>query len=133
MSWLYEKLFPELTIVEPGPDRKRMIEQAMSGPRTHVAALLLVMIATGLFVLWDKLIASVASNWWAVIVYAIYPLGFVTVVWFTRRDIRRRLRVQLVASGIPICIPCSYNLTGNESGVCPEGGTAIPARPTKDG
>ena len=32
-----------------------------------------------------------------------------------------------------LCGKCSYDLTGNVSGVCPECGTAIPVRPTKDG
>ena len=125
MAWLYDKLFPELTFVEPGPDRKRLIEQAMSGPRTLVTSLLLVIIATGLFVLWDKLIESVSSNWSLFVVYGFYPLALAVAVWSTRRGIRRRLRVQLVASGILICIPCGYNLTGNVSGVCPECGTEI--------
>ena len=127
MSWLYEKLFPELTFVEPGPGRKRLIEHAMSWPRIHVAALTLVMIATGLFVLWDKLIESVSSNWSLFVVYGFYPLALAVAVWSTRRGIRRRLRVQLVASGIPICIPRGYNLTGNVTGVCPECGTEIPS------
>ena len=124
MPWLYDKLFAELTLVEPGPDRKRLIEQAMSGSRTLVAALLLVTIATGLFVLWDKLIESVSSNRSLFVVYGFYPLALAVAVWSTRRDNRPRLRVQLVASGISICIPCGYNLTGNVSGVCPECGSS---------
>ena len=28
--------------------------------------------------------------------------------------------------GIPICVQCHYNLTGNTSGTCPECGTPIP-------
>ena len=55
----------------------------------------------------------------------LYLFGFGVAIWFTRRGIRRRLREQLAKKGIPVCIPCGYNLTGNESGVCPECGTAM--------
>jgi len=28
--------------------------------------------------------------------------------------------------GVPVCASCSYNLTGNVSGICPECGTPLP-------
>ena len=42
-------------------------------------------------------------------------------LWRYRRD--RRLR----SDGMPHCVKCDYNLTGNVSGICPECGTPIPA------
>ena len=37
-----------------------------------------------------------------------------------------RLRWKYVASDHPLCPECGYNLTGNESGDCPECGTPVP-------
>jgi len=39
-----------------------------------------------------------------------------------RNPLRRYLRVQLAAAGIPICIHCGYDLRGSPSGRCPECG-----------
>lgn len=53
---------------------------------------------------------------WAVLgVFAAYP----TIV-FIRGPLRRRRRHRK-----GLCIKCSYDLTGNESGVCPECGKGI--------
>ena len=52
-------------------------------------------------------------------------------LWFLDRR-RRWLRLRLVAQGVPICLHCGYDLTGNSSGRCPECGDAIPA-PTPHG
>jgi Flp pilus assembly protein TadB len=43
-------------------------------------------------------------------------------VWLVRRTYRRRLREHLCQVGLPTCIPCGYDLTGNTSGRCPECG-----------
>ncbi len=125
MPSLSERILPELILLEPGPERQRMLQQALNGQRTRVAAFLFVVGAAGLFVLWDKLVASVPSSWSLPLIYMLYLVGFGIAIWFTRRDIRRRLRAQLAKKGIPVCIPCGYNLTDNESGVCPECGTKI--------
>ena len=64
--------------------------------------------------------------------YLIRPFGFVGIVIasnaYFRQGCRVHLREQLVARGIPICIKCGYDLTGNESGACPECGTACDPR-----
>ena len=125
MPSLSERILPELLLYEPGPERQRILQQAVNGPRTHVAALLCVVGATGMFVLWDKLVESIPSDWSLYPLFMLNLIGFGFAIWFTRRDIRRRLREQLVKKGIPVCITCGYNLTGNESGVCPECGTEI--------
>ena len=127
MPSLSETVLPELSLVEPGPERQRMLQEAVSGNRTRIAAFLSVIVATGLFILWDKLVASVPSRWSVYILFALCLIGFGTAVWFTWQDIRRRLRAELAKKGIPICVPCGYNLTGNVSGVCPECGTKIEA------
>lgn len=53
--------------------------------------------------------------WFLAAVFSAYP--FVSIAGWIRTR-RRRLR-------LPICHRCSYNLTGNVSGVCPECGTAV--------
>ncbi len=128
MPSLSERIFPELILLEPGPERQRMLQHAVNGPGTRAAAFLVVVGATGLFVLWDKLVASVPSSWSMYLMSMLFVIGFGIAIWFTRRDIRRRLRAQLAKKGIPVCIPCGYNLTGNESGVCPECATPVPRR-----
>jgi len=125
MPSLSERILPELTLLEPGPERQRMFQQAVNGPRTRVAAILVVVGPTGLFILWDKLVASIPSSWSLYLMLMLYLLGLGAAIWFTRRGIRRRLREQLAKKGVPVCIPCGYNLTGNESGVCPECGTPM--------
>jgi hypothetical protein len=48
-----------------------------------------------------------------------------------RRHARRRIRMDLVALGLPRCIACGYDLTGNASGRCPECGTLCPCMESK--
>ncbi len=122
---LIEKILPELILLEPGPERQRMLAYAIYGPRTGITAFIMVVSVTGLFVLWDKLVTSIPSTWSLLIILVLFLIGLGMVIWYTRLDIRRRLRTQLAQTGIPICIPCGYNLTGNKSGVCPECGTII--------
>jgi len=125
MPSLSERILPELLLHEPGPERHRMLHEAVYGPRTLAVAFLCVIVATGMFVLWDKLVESIPSDWSMYPLFVLNLIGFGFAGWFTRRDIRRRLREQLVKKGIPVCIPCGYNLTSNVSGVCPECGTEI--------
>ena len=180
MPSLFERIIPELKLIESGPQRQRMIEYAISGPRTCIVAFLSVVGATGLFVLWDKLVASVPSSWSLPVLTILCLVGFGSAIWITWHDMRRRLREQLAKKGIPICIPwkpwrcpecgsklaskpvlsvlrfigtplvgpaavlfpfwreiviletsgrycqnCKYDLTGNESGDCPECGEVL--------
>ena len=57
-----------------------------------------------------------------VIVVLLCP--YVLIVLFRRR-IQRSLWRQLTECGVPCCIKCGYDLTGNVSGVCPECGERI--------
>lgn len=45
------------------------------------------------------------------------------------RKIARQIRLELNARGLPTCIQCGYDLTGNTSGVCPECGDPIKSFP----
>ncbi len=50
--------------------------------------------------------------------------GGVTV-WLVQQRIKHNLRLLLNKRGLPTCVPCGYDLTGNVSGACPECGTTI--------
>lgn len=47
----------------------------------------------------------------------------VSAARFYRREIRRRLREQLLAVGIQVCVKCGYDLRGLIAGRCSECGT----------
>jgi len=59
-----------------------------------------------------------------VILFWTTPLWAILWAWLCVR-LRNRLFERQTG---PHCLECGYNLTGNVSGVCPECGTAIPAR-----
>ena len=88
----------------------------------------LIAMVFGLLPGWFVMRSSVLSSWYVgpllgpMVIFAVPILG---VFWLGRRDLRRLLRQELNARGIPICMKCAYDLTSNESGVCPECGTKI--------
>lgn len=51
-------------------------------------------------------------------------LGF-GALWLMRRTVQRSLRKQLADRGVPCCLQCGYDLTGNTSGICPECGQTV--------
>jgi len=51
-----------------------------------------------------------------------------TAIWFVRPLVRRSLREQLVAKGVPICVRCGYDLRGQIEPRCPECGSAFDER-----
>lgn len=53
--------------------------------------------------------------------------GMVVLTWFWRHRCQRFLRQQLIASGIPICLKCGYDLRGQTEPRCPECGTPFDA------
>jgi hypothetical protein len=63
--------------------------------------------------------AASAPDWFVVILTAILPAA-----WIAKRLSKARQR------GHRLCLICSYNLTGNSTGVCPECGTPV-AQPPK--
>jgi hypothetical protein len=50
-------------------------------------------------------------------------LACVVIVWLVRRRITRNVRRELHDRGLPTCVACGYDLTGNVSGRCPECGS----------
>ena len=53
--------------------------------------------------------------------------GVIIVTWLWRHRIRRFLRQQLVAQGVPICLKCGYDVRGQTEPRCPECGTPFDA------
>jgi len=52
-------------------------------------------------------------------------LGGLSTHFLLRNRMRKGLRRYLRDEGVILCIPCGYDLAGNESGVCPECGEAV--------
>lgn len=50
------------------------------------------------------------------------PFLFVRLV---REPMRKSLRRQLAERGVPICVPCGYDLRGLADGRCPECGASV--------
>jgi hypothetical protein len=59
-----------------------------------------------------------------VLPFAAALIAAIYAILLIRRRITLDLRKQLVARGLPTCVRCGYDLTGNVSGVCSECGTA---------
>ena len=53
-------------------------------------------------------------------------------LYLVKRDIHRSLWKQLADLGVPCCLECGYDLTGNVSGVCPECGIPVLRSENKD-
>ena len=84
-----------------------------------------------MMLVWMRRWIPLPQSWFGLIVGgAIGVTGGLATRWYSRHRYRRVLRERLNALGVPICMTCGYDLTGNESGVCPECGQ--PFEPTGD-
>ncbi len=61
---------------------------------------------------------------------AILLLLTLSIPYLAARWLFSLLRWQTLSSDEPLCLHCGYNLTGNESGVCPECSTPVPKQET---
>ena len=129
------KWFPDLQRVESGSAQDALWSAAyrpvLRSPAywlialvTHVAAQIVIGVP----------FARLARHWG----FYSQPVGFmlpsvvavlavVLIVWLVRRRITRNLREELTKQGMPTCVKCGYNLTGNVSGTCPECGKKVKA------
>ncbi len=73
---------------------------------------------------WLNISASVLGG---ILVGFTWVSGMVVLTWFWRHRCQRFLRQKLVASGIPICLKCGYDLRGQTEPRCPECGTPFDA------
>jgi len=130
-------LFPELEFYENPRDRRAAFaraRKALFGQKRNLLLYLVCLIAfaaivgagVGLLGVWVKSEFGFESSWWRHLAVGmmcgIYALA---ANLFFRRPIRRKLREQLKAAGIVVCLECGYNLSGNLSGRCPECGKGV--------
>lgn len=127
--------FPELERVEPSSERRRIWQMAFASvlksptywliaAATQIAAQLVVVVPV------SRLMRSYGFyrtfvGWLLSIAVAL--LACYAIIWLVRRRIARNLRLELTRRGLPTCLGCGYDLTGNVSGVCPECGKSINA------
>ncbi|MHC4416316.1 MAG: hypothetical protein ACYS0G_13635 [Planctomycetota bacterium] len=80
----------------------------------------------GVFTPWLRQHVSL-PDWLVKMVMAFLATGIVAGGWqFTlRRPTRRRIREELLARGIPVCLDCGYSLRGQTEPRCPECGRAF--------
>jgi hypothetical protein len=133
VNWPHSWLYPELLLFRTDEARKRATRKAtkeifLKSPRVWLAGIALVAVFEACFFL---LLESNVIPWPAkpvIIPFMMIAFGFVGGIWivFPISKCRRFLRQRLSEEGIPICIECSYDLTGNASGICPECGTPVP-------
>lgn len=67
----------------------------------------------------------VSASAMARLIGLLFPTTYVAVPCCFVPFMRRSFRQQLRDHGVPICIPCGYDLTGNVTGRCPECGHAF--------
>jgi hypothetical protein len=128
MRKLLVRLYPELLLF---PDREAANEALATANREDRSHWFVVMVTIIILICYNILLRLFPHP----AVYSFVPGGvlllttglFPTLCWFPllRRNVRRALRSQLVKHGIPICIPCGYDPTGNVSGRCSECGAPV--------
>lgn len=137
MNRVQRWLYPEQAILSERPDLKHKISELLNREkfspkrealvRTAIAAVVLLAVY---FALWWTLprlhfvpssIAQSAPGLFAILVG---PLSLTIV---NRRVQRKAVRRAMVRCGIPICVPCGYDLSKTDpSDPCPECGSAYP-------
>ena len=126
--------FPELDLFPTAEDRRRANRRAtlrlVGRPRWLLAAAAAIVLALTLtFALrWGVSslglpISRTTSNLILAVPVAIGCSLF--GVWLMRRELSRRLRLELLDRGVPVCVRCGYDLLGVPGPGCPECGRAI--------
>lgn len=127
--FLLSRVLPEIAMFETNEQRKAAMRHALSVTShgswrlwgwTLVYLLSTVGMIYGLLHLETRFpVASETAN-------RVMPFALgATCLWLCRSLLRRRLRELLAAKGVPICIPCGYDLRGQLSPRCPECGSSF--------
>ena len=133
---------PELEYFER-EDLQNLASEALTGARHQVMrswSFWLVSLALGVLYITANVLAAwlfqkyIGSPKW---VESLLNGGAWVVVsggiwWLFRRRTRRHLREKLVQLGVPICVPCGYDLRGSKER-CPECGTEFHIPGSSDG
>ncbi len=134
----YNPFYPEIALFDTNEERKVAMRRAhpmklrgsgrsgwVNPGRVWVSSLIVFLTMTALlFGVDDQLVAlhPVVARIGKVLVFM---LGIATAMWVLRPLVRRSLREQLVAKGVPICVACGYDLRGQIEPRCPECGSAF--------
>lgn len=117
-------LFPELERFDTIEQAGKACRRAMFGSGYYVCLIVAIL---GVWIApLDKyfLVMSEIVDWISISLIGAIPLG-ITLLF--RRRVRQHLRRELVKSGVPICIKCSYDLRGQVEPRCPECGNTFDA------
>ncbi|MCB9854113.1 MAG: hypothetical protein H6818_00390 [Phycisphaerales bacterium] len=137
MFWRKHRLrmFPELGRFRDPPTAEtafREAQRAQSGIRDVIVAVIALLVLTIVFVEWVEPRLGQwreASQWARTFLSPVYIIGSSYVILrIRRRSIQRHLRRRLIASGVPICLHCGYDLRGLQDARCPECGRSFDAR-----
>lgn len=136
----YAKGLPELALFPDAASRERAleeIERAMT-PRTFgqlgkflVAVVLFLLIPAGLGYFVAALLMPSMPPWNARIGIGITLVGYtIAVAMGIRNDMPRSLRKSLLDLGVPVCLPCGYDLRAlpSQTTHCPECGKPLHAK-----
>ena len=126
-------VFPEIDRFPTPADAEQALKKAMSHRRSWVIGLsfsIIIIYCLALALMFEFMDRNtVYYTWLPPLMILLIPLFYMMLLgWPFRRHIQRSLREQLAESGIPVCIQCGYDLTGNESGMCPECGNEFAER-----
>jgi hypothetical protein len=82
----------------------------------------------GAYVRLERLLSFLPQQLEVALQVLVFSAWWVFLIWFFRREIQRRLRLQLLQEGVPICIDCGYQLRGLTEPRCPECGKPFDAK-----
>ena len=123
------RLFPELNLLETKVERKKVYLRALK--RLRRSPQLWIYYAIAIVVLGATMFLALRVRGrfpWG-LAGLIVGFSFAASIQFVfRRPLRKQIRLQLVAMGIPICIACGYDLRGQRQPRCPECGRPFDAK-----
>ena len=128
------KLYPELRLLDTDAERKRLLRDAqrrMKHKGWYVAAFfvgIIVIVRLPSFV--ELLVGTYLPPFlrWPLSLFDGCLKGAVLGLALQRlwyKPLRDRVRRELIARGIPVCLHCGYSLTGLSEPRCPECGTSF--------
>ena len=135
-KWRY-RIFPELERFENDLERTQVLKQGSrkamrnwKGLCAFAAAIVLcVVVVTVLKIQIAR--ATGLPRWLGSALISGFVGGLIGrcgFQWYLRNPIRKYLRDELVARGVPICLRCGYDLRGQTESRCPECGGAFDER-----
>ena len=121
---LLVRLYPELARFANDVDRGVAYRQAFGrvGVTRGIWLLLAVVLLGVAIITYLSMRLHIDARYFTLLPVCLSLIFIMTATWIARSTMRRALREELLRRGIPICINCAYDLTGNVSGRCPECG-----------